>query len=415
MPTAIDHRTLYRLPWNLADNPIAWLEPTQACNLACDGCYRANVQEHKSMAEVEADLEVFAKLRTFDGVSLAGGDPLVHPELPAIVRLVTARGHKAIVNTNGLALTRELLGELKTAGLVGITFHVDSKQGRPGWRGKDEKAMCDLRSEYAELVASVGGIALAFNSTVYEDTLEEVPDLVAWAERNVDVVQTMVFITLRAAALEGFDYFQGGKKIDVSPLVYASNKARRTDISSREVVDVIQGRFPDFEPCAYLNGTEAPDSFKWLVALRAGSGGRIDGYLGARFMEVAQASYHVLTGRYMSYAAPDTLAMGRMIFSTSWWDAGVRAAARAYARRVAHHPLDLLKRERLQSIVVIQPIDLLPDGRQNMCDGCPDMTVHDGRLVWSCRLEEPRRYGGFLTSAPSAGACRPCRLASPES
>jgi MoaA/NifB/PqqE/SkfB family radical SAM enzyme len=401
MPTAIDHRTLYRLPWNLADNPIAWLEPTQACNLACDGCYRANVLEHKSMAEVEADLDVFAKLRTFDGVSIAGGDPLVHPELPAIVRRVTARGHKAIVNTNGLALTRELLGELKTAGLVGITFHVDSKQGRPGWRGKDEKGMCDLRSEYAELVASVGGIAVAFNSTVYEDTLEEVPDLVAWAERNVDLVQTMVFITLRAAALEGFDYFQCGKKVDVSPLAYASDKARRTDISSREVVDVIRTRFPDFEPCAYLNGTEAPDSFKWLVALRAGSGGQIDGYLGARFMEVAQASYHLLTGRYMSYAAPDVLAMGRMIFSTSWWDAGVRSAARAYARRIAQHPLDLLKRERLQSIVVIQPIDVLPDGRQNMCDGCPDMTVHDGRLVWSCRLEEPRQYGGFLTSAPS--------------
>ena len=49
----LDHLSLYRLPWSLTDNPIAWLEPTQACNLACDGCYRKNVREHKPMDEVE--------------------------------------------------------------------------------------------------------------------------------------------------------------------------------------------------------------------------------------------------------------------------------------------------------------------------------------------------------------------------
>jgi organic radical activating enzyme len=402
MPTPLDHRALYRLPWNLADNPIAWLEPTQACNLACDGCYRKNVKDHKTLAAVDADLDVFDRLRTFDGVSIAGGDPLVHPELPAIVRRVTARGHKAIVNTNGLAMTRELLRELKDAGLVGVTFHVDSKQGRPGWRGKDEIGMNDLRSEYAELVASVGGISVAFNSTVYEDTLDQVPELVAWAAENIERVQTMVFITFRAAALGGFEYSRNGKEVDVSPLVYAKNETRRTDITSREVADVIRRRFPAFEPCAYLNGTESPDSFKWLVALRAGSGGHIDGYVGAKFMETVQAGYHLLSGRYMSYTEPGALAMGRTVFATSWWDRGVRAAALAYAGRVARHPLDLLKRERMQTIAIIQPIDILQDGRQNMCDGCPDMTVHDGRLVWSCRLEEPRQYGGFLTTAPRA-------------
>ena len=57
MEANLDHRSLYRLPWNLADNPIAWLEPTQACNLACDGCYRQNVKTHKSLDEVEAALD----------------------------------------------------------------------------------------------------------------------------------------------------------------------------------------------------------------------------------------------------------------------------------------------------------------------------------------------------------------------
>ena len=44
------------------------------------------------------------------------------------------------------------------------------------------------------------------------------------------------------------------------------------------------------------------------------------------------------------------------------------------------------------------PIDVLPDGRANMCDGCPDMTAWNGRLAWSCRLEECIQYGDFVRS-----------------
>jgi hypothetical protein len=28
------------------------------------------------------------------------------------------------------------------------------------------------------------------------------------------------------------------------------------------------------------------------------------------------------------------------------------------------------------------------------------MTVWNGRLVWSCRLEEPLNYGGFVQTVP---------------
>jgi hypothetical protein len=401
MPEPLDHRSLYRLPWNLADNPIAWLEPTQACNLACDGCYRQNVKQHKSLGEVQADLDVFARLRNFDGVSIAGGDPLMHPELPAIVRRVTEMGRKAIVNTNGLAMTKELLRELKAAGLVGLTFHVDSRQGRPGWRDKTEVQMNELRSTYAEMVAGVGGLACAFNSTVYQETLHEVPDLVAWAGRNVGRVHTMVFILFRAAAREQFDYFAGGKQVDVESLVYGAAQTRRLDLDAREVVDVIRERYPDFAPCAYLNGTAQPDSFKWLLAMRVASPRRTYGWVGPKFMEATQSAYHLWAGRYMSYAPPAMLSIGRSVLLGAWpMDRGVRSASRAWAAAVARHPLEALKELHLQSILVIQPIDLLEDGSDNMCDGCPDMTVHDGKLVWSCRLEEPRAFGQFVTAVP---------------
>ncbi len=401
MPEAIDHLKLYRLPWSLTDNPIAWLEPTQACNLACDGCYRQNVKAHKPIAEVQAELDTFARLRNFDGVSIAGGDPVLHPEVVEIVRRVRAMDRKAIINTNGVGLTIEMLRELKAAGLVGLTFHVDSHQGRPGWRGRDESGMNELRSQYAEMVARVGGLACAFNATVYEDTLEQVPAVAAWAARNIDTVNTVVFITYRAAVQSDFDYQVQGKPVDVSKLVYSLNEQRKTDISARDVARVLHDADSTYAPCAYLNGTVQPDTFKWLLAMRVGTPRRIHGYLGAKFMELAQAGHHVATGRYMSYAPPWTLAAGRTVMLGTWGiDAGVRASAARWAQSLFTDPMDAIRRQHMQAVVCIQPIDMLEDGRDNMCDGCPDMTVHEGKLVWSCRLEEFKQYGALMTAVP---------------
>jgi hypothetical protein len=38
----------------------------------------------------------------------------------------------------------------------------------------------------------------------------------------------------------------------------------------------------------------------------------------------------------------------------------------------------------------------MSDGRTDMCDSCPDMCVHEGTLVHSCRWDEWRLYGGYI-------------------
>ncbi|HTS83109.1 MAG TPA: radical SAM protein [Myxococcaceae bacterium] len=400
--SVLDPLHMYRLPWSLTDNPIAWLEPTQACNLACDGCYRQNVKAHKSMEEVEADLATFARLRNVDGYSIAGGDPLLHPEVVQIVSRVTAMGRKAIINTNGLGLTRELLRELKKAGLVGLTFHVDSHQGRPGWRNKTEAEMNLLRQEYADLVADEGGLACAFNSTVYEDTLQQVPDVLRWAARNIDRVHTVVFILYRAARLDTFEYWAGGTKAEMGEIVYTlEDQRRRTDLQAREVIEVIARDEPSYRPAAYLAGTVDPNSFKWLIAMRVGDGERIHGYLGPKLMEAVQVGHHLWSGRYLGYASPWALGAGRAaMLGSAPFDESAREAAGAWLRTTLAHPWTALRRQHMQSVLIIQPIDLGADGRDNMCDGCPDMTVHEGKLVWSCRLEEWRRFGQPLRAVP---------------
>lgn len=132
MSSVLNHLDLYRLPWNMPDNAISWLEPTFACNLACEGCYRKNdPNSHKPLHEIRRELQVFKSLRKTDGISIAGGEPLLHPDIVQIVRDVANDGIKPIVNTNGVLLDRHLLKELKKAGVAGFTFHIDSHQNRP--------------------------------------------------------------------------------------------------------------------------------------------------------------------------------------------------------------------------------------------------------------------------------------------
>lgn len=401
----INHRDLYRLPWSLPDNAISWLEPTSACNLACDGCYRENVaSSHKPLDVVRGEVELFKELRNSDGISIAGGDPLMHPEVVEIVRMIAGMGLKPIINTNGGKLTVELLRALKDAGVYGFTFHIDSKQGRPKWKDKNELDLNDLRLYYAQMVANAGGLSCAFNSTVYEDTLHYTPGMIEWAQKHIDIVHVMVFILYRAAAPQlPFEWYAGGKKVDMSALVYSESRERKIDLKAPDVVKEIRKKFPDFTPCAYLNGTEKPNSFKWLLTGRIGTKEKIYGYVGSKFMETIQSMHHLMKGRYLAYTTPAMTSMGRSMMLLSPIDRGMRGIAGNYLTSVIANPARLFKGLHYQSIMIIQPVDFLENGLQNMCDGCPDMTVYNGELVWSCRMEELKKFGCWVRTVPVSG------------
>ena len=68
------------------------------------------------------------------------------------------------------------------------------------------------------------------------------------------------------------------------------------------------------------------------------------------------------------------------------------------------HPAELFRPLYIQSIGIIQGPDLLEDGRVDMCESCPDMTVWDGKLVHSCRMDEWRLYGNYMMAQPHRDA-----------
>ena len=401
----IDHKELYRMPWTLPDNGISWLEPTALCNLACDGCYRKNEAAHKSWDEVMHELDVFERLRKSDCISIAGGDPLLYPQIVELVAEIKRRGFKPIINTNGKALTPDLLESLHDAGVFGFTFHVDSNQGREGrWKGKNELELNDLRLEYAQMLARYGDLACSFNSTVYAENIDLVPEMLRWAQEHIDIVHTMVFICFRHVIPDmPFDWYAGAKKVDWDEVWYHSDEKREIELKANHLVALAQDHFPGFQPSAYLNGTEQPDAFKWLLTERIGTKKRIHGYVGPKFVELMMSIYHLFKGKYLSYAAPKTLNKGRLAMLLLWpFDKGLRKATRSFLGSLLRNPFRLFQRSYIQSIMFIQPVDCMVDGAQSMCDGCPDITVWKDKLVWSCRLEELKSYGDFLRTVPIA-------------
>jgi pyruvate-formate lyase-activating enzyme len=402
MPTTLDARQLYRLPWTLPDNAINWLEPTAMCNLACDGCYRVNeTDSHKPLDVIRRELDTFNRLRRTDGVSIAGGDPLTHPEIEKIVAMIAADDQKPVINTNGLALTPEKLRALKNAGVAGFTFHIDSGQNRPHMKGKTESELNELRLRYAEMLAAEGGISCAFNATVYEHTLKDVPAIVEWGQKHIDIVNILVFIAYRAAPVhKGYNYFVGGSQVDVSPIAYAVDRDRRISIMSTDIVDVIRSNYPEFMPSAYLNSTERPDHFKWLLTMRVGTADRIYGYAGPKFMELGQVLHHLVRGRYLAYTKPSVLGRARSMLLLGAFDNGLARTAGAYLHDLVRHPSAMFRKLHMQSVMIIQPADFMPNGALGMCDGCPDITVHDDRLVWSCRMDELVKFGDWIRAVP---------------
>ncbi len=386
-----NRRRLYRLPWSLHDNPVGWVEITDQCNISCKGCYRTALAGHKPLDDVKSEVLFLERYRNINNVHLAGGEPLIHPDVVPIVSFIRERGLNPVIITNGQRLTRDLLADLKAAGLVEMSFHVDSGQTRPGWGDADETALNELRQRYADVLWNLGGVNCNFNMTVNPRTLHRVPEVIRWALGNKGKVNGLTFITLRGFPTKGVTFVGDGRMIDLkadSVGMVNDVEDEMSELRSADLRRVIEDGFPHYEPAAFLGGTRTPDSVKWLIANAVCSEADWVGSVSPRTVELVQTLYHLRRGRYYAGGRGN---LGRRVLLMAAVDGRVRGAL----RRLLKSPSRLLGKIYTLTVSVIEPNTLLPDGEYEMCDSCPDMTYHEGRLVHSCRLDEYRLYGAL--------------------
>lgn len=172
------------------------LEITQRCNLDCTACYLSE------NAEAVKDIPLEELYRRIDmisshygpgtGVQVTGGDPTLRQqdELIEIVRRIAEKGMRPALFTNGIRAKRELLEKLADVGLVDVAFHVDLTQQRRGY--DSEAALNAIRQEYIERARSLP-IAVIFNTTVTDESIDQVPDIAEFFVKNSDVVRLASF------------------------------------------------------------------------------------------------------------------------------------------------------------------------------------------------------------------------------
>jgi MoaA/NifB/PqqE/SkfB family radical SAM enzyme len=395
----------YRWPWSSNDNPVQWLEVTDLCNIHCKGCYRSRMEGHRPLAVLREEVDFCIKNRNIDTVCIAGGEPLIYPDIVKLVEYVSGRGLKANIITNTQAMTEKLVRELLEAGLYGFTCHIDMVQERPNQpRASSELELMPKRQQIADLIYKVGKgkIYVTFNSTIYHENFKYIPDIVSWAHKNVEKVSGLDFITYRGIPLGRnvtWDVEKERGPVDFSTTFGYADNYQQIDITSVDVYNLIKDRFGDvFEPCAYLGGTGDVKQYKWwgqvFVMER---NGKLHGSIGPRFMELLQIGHHWFTGKYFMYLRGNRAPRIAILITALIGDKKMRKARRSILKGMAN-PLTWFRQIRFQSIGINQPPDMLENGMSCMCESCPDACVWNGNLVSSCRLDEYRRYGKLMSA-----------------
>lgn len=103
----------------------AGLYVTDRCNLACRYCAEFNnTAPHPTFAELARRIDRIAGLGVVK-IALAGGEPLLHPEIDAVIGHAKGRGLTVSMSTNALLLDAPLLRRLEAAGLDALQVSTD--------------------------------------------------------------------------------------------------------------------------------------------------------------------------------------------------------------------------------------------------------------------------------------------------
>ena len=170
---------------------IVELEPLFACNLACNGCgkiqHPASILKQRMPVEqaVGAIMESGAPM-----VSIAGGEPLMHPQIDEIVRQLIAKKKFVYLCTNGLLLKRHI-HKVKPSPYFAWVVHID------GMKEAHDKSV-SKEGGFEEAVEAIkiareAGFKVNTNTTIFStDTAQSVIDVLNFLNDDLKVDQMMI-------------------------------------------------------------------------------------------------------------------------------------------------------------------------------------------------------------------------------
>ena len=163
---------------------VTMLEPLYKCNLACQGCGKIAQPDHI----LNMRMSVTEALKAVDEadtpiVSIPGGEPLLHKEMSSIVQGIIRRKKYVYLCTNALLL-RKRIDEYKPSEYFTWSIHLDGPEDIHD-KSVDQPGGYKIAEEAVKMAID-GGFRVSINTTVFVDTIDDVPKMAVFFDRMTD-------------------------------------------------------------------------------------------------------------------------------------------------------------------------------------------------------------------------------------
>ncbi len=190
---------------------IVELEPLFSCNLACQGCGKIQYPTEVLRQRVSPE-DAFAAIEECGApmVSIAGGEPLLHPQITDIVEGLIARKRFVYLCTNAVLLRRKM-DRFKPSPYFSFVVHLDGLEER-----HDEAV--DREGVFREAVAAIRqakerGFRVTTNSTFFSnDSPKTVREVLDFLNDDLKVDAMMISPAYAYEKAPDQDHFLGVKQ-----------------------------------------------------------------------------------------------------------------------------------------------------------------------------------------------------------
>jgi len=227
------------------------LEPLFQCNLACAGCGKIQHPEHLLRQRMPVEQAVGAVEECgAPMVSIAGGEPLIHPEIDEIVRQLMARKRFVYLCTNALLMERKL-DLFEPSPYFAWAVHLD------GLRERHDDSVC-RDGVFDKAVAAVRaaqerGFRVTTNTTFFtHDSPDTVRRVLDFLNDELEVDQMMISPAYAYENAPDQEHFLGVKQTrELFQAAFADGRRKKWRLNHSPLfLDFLEGK-TDFDCTAW--------------------------------------------------------------------------------------------------------------------------------------------------------------------
>lgn len=361
-----------QIPWKGKNIPHGVIEVNQKCNLKCDSCYKNKINYEKSLDQIKEEIDLMDSIRNLASMTLTGGEPTLHEDLPEIISYIQTKGIRPMLLTNGTMLDNKSLKKYKVAGLARIGIHIDKHQkNRPDSKNvKNEKDLNPLRKKYLDLCEK-NNIGTSLQLTLYKDSLKELFDVIDFSRE-------------RSSNLAGLFFTLYSPDVDMKD---EKSKNKNNAITNKDIIRLMRNKENAY-PVMYISSNLNENSLRWIFYTSFTTidknGNIYNLYLDPKhknlllfFIELQRK----IKGRY-SFDDPrknfqnytSLLLYGLLSLSPKTF----YKCFKLLIRGLINNNLKVF------NILFQEGPKYLGDGEYEICKNCPDMTVRNNKLVPVC-------------------------------